>query len=79
MINKILKYLRLKCFQYKFRKMNSHNTAYAMSYFPRDSANIGKNTYGPIECIWMTNQDANINIGNYCSIGPDVKFLVGGA
>lgn len=78
MIKAIVKGLRLCIFRAKFRKENTHNSIQAMSYFPIDKVSVGKNSYGPLDVIWMTNREAKVIIGNYVSIGPRVKFLVGG-
>ena len=42
------------------------------------SVSVGKGTYGPLKVIWMSGKETKLSIGNYCSIGPEVTFLVGG-
>lgn len=61
----------------KWRRQNKHNDTHINSVFPLDKVSVGKGTYGPINILWMSKNGA-VTIGNYCSIGPDVKFLVGG-
>lgn len=78
MIKTCAKKIRLLIFKIKFRKRNRHNFVTAETYFPLDNVTIGKQTYGPLNVIWMTPKNAHLKIGHYCSIGPNVKFLVGG-
>lgn len=62
-----------------WRKKNKHNATTISSKFPLDSVSVGNQTYGDLNIRWITKDDrAQVKIGNYCSIGPDVKFLVGG-
>lgn len=61
----------------KWKKINRDDSTTVNSIFPLESVKVGKYTYGKLNFIWMTNF-ANVKIGNYCSIAPEVKFLVGG-
>ncbi len=36
---------------------------------------VGKNTYGTINVFMFSNKDEFLEIGNFCSIGPDYVFL----
>ena len=74
----ILRAIKLFFFNRKFRKRNGHNMVTANSNFPIDNVQVGNMTYGSLDVIWMAPKWAKIKIGNYCSIGPAVKFLVGG-
>ena len=78
MIRNAGKKIRLYIFKKKFRKNNKHNYVTAETYFPIENVVVGKETYGPLNIIWMTNKKALVSVGHYCSIGPNVKFLVGG-
>lgn len=69
--------IKIWCNERKWRKQNQHNDTHIKSVFPLDKISVGKGTYGPINVLWMSKNGA-ITIGNYCSIGPEVKFLVGG-
>ncbi|MGL6200631.1 MAG: CatB-related O-acetyltransferase [Lachnospiraceae bacterium] len=60
-----------------WRKRNAHNSTIMKNNFSIDRVTVGKETYGPISVTLMA-EDTNINIGNYCSIGPDVIFMGGG-
>ena len=78
MILSFLRTIKLSYFKYKFRLKNSHNRTYPKSNFPMASVSVGKGTYGPLKVIWMSGKETKLSIGNYCSIGPEVTFLVGG-
>lgn len=78
MLKNIYKLFRLIIFKIRYRKNNKHNATKALSYFPLENVEVGNHSYGPIELIWMTTTNPKVSIGNYVSIGPKVKFLVGG-
>lgn len=77
-IKDIGKYLQLQIFKVHWRKYNAHNNTIAQSYFPFKNVKVGNYTYGPLNIVWMAPNNTKILIGNYCSIGPKVTFLVGG-
>lgn len=77
LLKKVAKEILLFKNNKKWRKNNVHNATVINSLFPFDSVEVGKYTYGKLNMIWMA-EKANVKIGNYCSIGPEVKFLVGG-
>lgn len=78
MIQSLLYRYRLNKLRQNWRRKNYHNETNLINDVPIDSVKVGKKTYGPIECLWLTKHDVKIYIGNYVSIGPKVKFLVGG-
>ena len=78
MVRSIARRLRLFLFQNSWRKINSHNATTANTYFPKEQVVVGRETYGPLNIVWMAPKDTKVTIGNYCSIGPKVTFLVGG-
>ena len=63
---------------FRFRKKNRHNYVSVGNRFPISSVEVGIKTYGVLNVIWMAPQWAKLKIGNYCSIGPQVTFLMGG-
>mgnify|MGYP002523807311 CR=1 FL=1 len=75
----VLLNLKYSLFRIRFRMRNRHNSTVAASLFPLGNVVVGKKTYGPLNIVWMASQDAMVHIGNYCSIGPGVTFLVGGS
>lgn len=78
MIKGIARYIRQKIFERKFYARNKHNSVRVESHFPIANVSVGEMTYGPLNIVWMAPKNAKVRIGNYCSIGPKVTFLVGG-
>lgn len=74
----LLKSIKLLIVNFRFRIRNRHNRVYAVSNFPIDNVSVGRESYGPLHIIWMAPLSAHLSIGNYCSIGPEVVFLMGG-
>lgn len=65
-----------KCeFQRKWRKANKHNQTRVESIFDISSVKVGNGTYGIINTLTY-NKGYHLEIGNYCSIGPDVMFML---
>lgn len=66
---------------YKFRKewrsQNEFNTTRPINYFDISSVKVGKYTYGDIYVLKHTNSSEKLYIGNFCSIAPEVKFILG--
>lgn len=73
----ILKEIRIWKNERAWRKNNRHNDTHVCSVFPLDRVQVGKGTYGCLDMLWMAG-NGTVKIGNYCSIGPETKFLVGG-
>lgn len=77
-ITELKKLRKLQILKKKWKKINIDNETYVEeNIFSIDDVHVGRGTYGPINMIWMA-KDAEVYIGDYCSIGPKVKFLVGG-
>lgn len=70
--------LKFKLFQKKYRKLNSHNRTIIMNYCDLSKIVIGKKTYGEIHITDWSFLDTKLQIGSYCSIAPNVQFLLGG-
>lgn len=70
-VNKI----KLKIFIKKWRKKNNHNTTNPINIFFMDMVTVGKGTYGSLN-ILTYNTKSKLNIGNYCSIAQEVKFIL---
>lgn len=67
--------IKLILFDYKWRKKNKHNGTYAASEFDTSCVKAGNYTYGGISVLTF-NKENNLKIGNYCSIGPNVTFIL---
>jgi virginiamycin A acetyltransferase len=62
-------------FAKKWRKSNKNNGTYVGTIFNPDLVNVGEKTYGVLN-VSMHNKNSKLEIGSYCSIGPDVVFLL---
>lgn len=60
-----------------WRKNNAHNYTVMEDEFDATLVTVGNGTYGKIKVINYSNSQRLI-IGNYCSIAPDVLFVVSG-
>lgn len=74
----IVKNIKLYIFNKKWRKSNSHNKTIAVNRFPISKVKVGKETYGEIFARSFENPNEQLIIGNYCSIAPEVKFILSG-
>ena len=70
--------IKFKLFQKKYRKLNSHNKTIIMNYCDLSKIVIGKKSYGEIHITDYSPFDTKLKIGSYCSIAPNVQFLLGG-
>ncbi len=78
MIGIILKNIKLYFFNKEWRKRNKHNLTNCNNIFPPIILKIGKGTYGGLNIYFCDNKPDQMHIGNYCSIAPNVTFLLGG-
>ena len=75
---------KLRLFRKKWRKLNIYNETFIdngtllENIFPIDRVKVGRHTYGPLNILTYGNPEEHLEIGSFCSIGPDVKFLLGG-
>ena len=58
-----------------WRINNRNNWIYPISLFPRDRVNIGNYSYGELNVL-VYGPTGDLRIGNCCSIGPHVTFLL---
>ena len=77
-LNIIKEKLKYRKFQKEFRSRNEHNFAEVGFYCDSSKIEVGKKTYGIINLIDSSPLNNKLIIGSYCSIGPDVRFLLGG-
>ena len=59
----------------RWRKRNIHNNTAPCNYFNFDNVVVGRCTYGELRVFHFGN-DNFLKIGNYCSIAPNVFFLL---
>ncbi len=67
--------LKLYAFKRKWRKHNHHNGTFPANIFDMNLVTVGKMTYGEIY-VSSFSRNYYLRIGNYCSIGPEVLFLL---
>ncbi len=71
----VLYKIKRKLFNRKWRKQNKHNNTSARDIFDASCVQVGNNTYGEVGVL-VFNDTNKLHIGNYCSIGPGVQFLL---
>lgn len=74
-IKYIINQLKAKRRKKLWKKKNSHNDVMLLNDFNYDLLSVGKNTYGGIKVLAYNNTN-KIRIGNYCSIAPEVSFIL---
>lgn len=67
--------IKLAIVKIKWKKRNRHNGTMIQNYFNIDVASVGKKTYGYF-AVLAFREDVKLRIGNYCSIAPDVTFIL---
>ena len=72
----IIEKMKKKIFQRKWRKSNMHNYTVAVNCFDMNKVTVGKYTYGGIEILDF-DTSSKLEIGNFCSIAPNVFFCLG--
>lgn len=78
LFNGLRNYIRLHYFNKKWRKDNPQSDTVAKNVFSTKIVSIGKGTYGPLNVQSWGSKNENLQIGCYCSIATDVKFILGG-
>ena len=71
----ILEQLKKIFYKKKWRKRNPHNQTQFKNIYDFNCVEIGIGTYGPID-VDMSLHNYKLKIGNYCSIGDGVKFVL---
>ena len=70
--------LRLYLFRRKWRRMNQHNRTSIENYCDLSKVIVGRESYGRINVTDCSPLDTRLVIGSYCSVAPNVRFLLGG-
>ena len=66
---------KLKLFQMKWKKSNFQNQTMPSCIFLPQLVSIGKGTYGRLNVL-THDEKTRLSIGNYCSIAPEVAFIL---
>ncbi len=61
-----------------WRRLNSHNDTEINCHCDFSRINVGKKTYGALNIVDHSPDNLRLQIGSYCSIAPNVLFLLGG-
>lgn len=72
---KLIDILRNAYFAHQWKKKNRHNQTVPVNRFPASIVDIGRETYGKLY-IQAFNEQTRLKIGSFCSIGPDVSFIL---
>lgn len=75
MLNGLKNKCRLFFLQRKWRKINYHNKTTISHLIPIYFATIGNSTYGDINILTWNNVN-KLRIGSFCSIAPEVTFIL---
>ncbi len=68
--------IRLICLKCRWKAQNKHNYTVANSLFDAEKVVVGQKTYGELNVNLGTNPNRTIKIGSFCSIAPEVKFII---
>ena len=71
-------YLKLYLFRRKYRQLNRHNRTSIKNFCDLSKVIVGKKTYGQLNVTDFSPANTKLYIGSYCSIAPNVRFLLGG-
>lgn len=71
----IAEYLKKRAFQKQWREKNGHNETVPLNRFDQSCVSVGNYTYGGLFVLTFK-QGPKLKIGHFCSIGPEVKFLL---
>ena len=63
-------------FKLRWRQLNTDNYTVAATPFDPSKVTVGKKTYGQLNINLGTNPKRTIEIGSYCSIAPNVNFII---
>lgn len=71
----IIRLIKLFFFKKWWRKHNRDNQTYPLDLFPKSTCEVGRYTYGGIKINTM-GEGYRLIIGDFCSIGPNVVFVL---
>lgn len=72
---RILDEYRFWRFRRRWRALNVHNETFPTCHFNETLVSVGRKTYGPL-FVSAFNREARLTIGNFCSIAPNVAFVL---
>lgn len=63
-------------FKVKWKRLNQHNYTIPMNLFDLEKVKVGRKTYGELHINLGTNPKRTVQIGSFCSIAPNVSFVI---
>ena len=72
----IYKFLRKQYRIHKWEKYNKHNFVTLKDISNYKNVIVGNKSYGVVDALFHSNTGEKLYIGNYCSIAPNVLFIV---
>lgn len=63
-------------FKIKWKKLNKHNYTVPIDLFDPKRVKVGRKTYGELHINLGTNPKRTVQIGSFCSIAPNVSFII---
>lgn len=72
----IYKFFRKLYRSYLWKKNNKHNFVRLKDVSNYKNVFVGKGSYGVIDALFHSSTGEKLDIGNYCSIAPNVLFIV---
>jgi virginiamycin A acetyltransferase len=78
MLSLIKRKRKLRKFKKQWRAKNHNNRTTPANFFPIELVEIGNHTYGSVNVFSWNTPGEKLIIGNFVSIGPGVKFILGG-
>lgn len=74
----LLKQLDFIICKRKWRQSNRHNFTEMGNLFNRRQVHVGKATYGELYVLQFEGNNQHLEIGSFCSIAPEVTFMLDG-
>lgn len=68
--------LKTILFKIKWKRINQHNYTIPMNLFDPEKVKVGRKTYGELHINLGTNPNRTVKIGSFCSIAPNVSFVI---
>ena len=70
------KKIKLIVFKIKWKLRNKHNYTIPVNCFDLDKVRVGQKSYGELNINLGTNPKRTVEIGAFCSIAPNVSFVI---
>lgn len=67
--------IKIRLANYKWKRMNRHNSTSVANLFDLNKVIVGNYTYGNL-FVLAHNSFHKVKIGNFCSLAPNVAFIV---